>query len=360
MNNLQIESINIDDLQPYTNNPRHNEEAVEYVMNSIKQFGFKVPLVIDKNNVIVTWHTRLKAAKRLGYIKVPCIRADDLTEDQIKAFRIADNRVSEFATWDYDKLEIELEEINLDMGDFGLEFSTFLDEEPEDIDDPDDEDDSGWYGEERLRTDKAYNLDLVDHSILTNNFWQMPTIQNNHFIPNDFIGFNYAKTNKDKNVGVHFYIDDYQFERVWNEPEKYLDILFEYDCIISPDFSLYCDMPMPMKIWNTYRNRWIGAYYQSKGLSVIPNVRWDSEETYEFCFQGIPKGSIISVSTVSLKRDEKLREMWKNGMKEAIRQIEPETILLYGGEIEFEFGGIPVIPIQNKVLSDWKEREKGD
>ena len=117
-------------------------------------------------------------------------------------------------------------------------------------------------------------------------------------------------------------------------------------------------MPMPMKIWNTYRNRWIGSYLQSQGLKVIPNIRWDSPETYEFCFRGIPKGSIISVSTVSLKQEEELREMWKDGMKECIKRIEPEAILLYGGEIEFDFGDIPVIPIQNKVLDNWRNKEK--
>ena len=356
MKDLKIESIKTDELIPYANNPRFNDEAADYVANSIREFGFKVPIVIDKNNVIVSGHTRLKAAKLLGLKTVPCIRADDLTDDQVKAFRIADNKVSEYATWDYEKLELELEDIDIDMSSFGLELDEISGEDVAEWGNNDD----GWYGDERLRTDRAYNLDLVDHSILTNDFWQMPTINNDHFIPESFIGFNYAKTSTEKNVGIHFYIDDYQFERVWNYPEKYIDILSEYECIISPDFSLYCDMPMPMKIWNTYRNRWIGSYFQSKGIKVIPNVRWDSEETYEFCFKGIPKGSIISVSTVSLKQEKELREMWQKGMKEAIAQIEPETILLYGGEIEFDYGGISVIPIENKLLSEWKDRAKTD
>ena len=94
----------VKDLIPYENNPRNNDGAVDYVANSIKEFGFKVPVVVDKDNVVVAGHTRLKACEKLGIEEVPCIVADDLTEDQIKAFRIADNKVSEYSTWDNEKL----------------------------------------------------------------------------------------------------------------------------------------------------------------------------------------------------------------------------------------------------------------
>lgn len=110
------------DVIPYEKNPRKNDAAVKYVMESIKEFGFKVPIVIDSNNVIVAGHTRLKAAKKLKLDEVPCIIADDLTEEQIKAFRLADNKVSEQAEWDYDLLADELEDlIDFDMTVFGFE-----------------------------------------------------------------------------------------------------------------------------------------------------------------------------------------------------------------------------------------------
>lgn len=346
MKDLKIISLKTVDLIPYENNPRNNDSAVESVANSIKEFGFKVPIVIDKNNVVIAGHTRLKASKMLGLKEVPCIIADDLTEDQVKAFRLADNKVSELASWENEKLVIELEDVSIDMSSFGFE--------PIDFYEPDEKWDSEEYGQERKRTGDAYNLDYLDRELLSDDFWEMPIIENNHFLSDEFIGFNYAKTSKRKDVGIHFYIDDYQFERIWSEPEKYIPILKEYQCMISPDFSLYCEMPMPMKIWNTYRNRWLGQFYQSHGIKVIPNVRWDSPETYEFCFRGIPKGSIISVSTVSLTKDKELREMWKDGMQECIERIEPEKILLYGTQIEFDFKGIEVIPIENKVLQKWK------
>lgn len=118
---MSIEYINIDEIIPYENNPRNNDDAAPYVANSIKEFGFKVPIIIDENNVIVAGHTRLKAAEMLGLESVPCIRADDLTEEQIKAFRLADNKVGEISTWDLSKLNIELEGISLPMSDFGFE-----------------------------------------------------------------------------------------------------------------------------------------------------------------------------------------------------------------------------------------------
>ena len=123
MNEIKIEYLSLGEIKPYENNPRNNDEAVDYVANSIKEFGFKVPIIIDENNVIVAGHTRLKAAEKLGLDKAPCIRADDLTEKQVKAFRLADNKVGEIATWDLEKLNIELENINLDMSEFGFEIN---------------------------------------------------------------------------------------------------------------------------------------------------------------------------------------------------------------------------------------------
>lgn len=119
---IQIILKALDELIPYENNPRNNDEAVKYVAESIKLFGFKVPMIIDKNNVIVCGHTRYKAAKELGETEVPCIIADDLTEEQIRAFRIVDNKVGEVANWDNAKLYTELSEIDgIRMEDLGFE-----------------------------------------------------------------------------------------------------------------------------------------------------------------------------------------------------------------------------------------------
>lgn len=122
---MNVQEIKLKDIKPYGKNPRKNDNAIPYVAESIKQFGFKVPIVIDKNNVIVAGHTRYKAARKLGFKSVPCIIADDLTDEQIKAFRLADNKVSEKAEWDLDLLDSEIEGIfDIDMTDFGFEFES--------------------------------------------------------------------------------------------------------------------------------------------------------------------------------------------------------------------------------------------
>ena len=118
---MQIQYRSIDELKPYEKNPRKNKDAVKYVAESIKKFGFQVPVVIDKNNVIVAGHTRYKAAKQLCIEEIPCVIAEDLTEEQVRAYRLADNKVSEFAKWDNDLLDIEIAEIEFDMSVFGFE-----------------------------------------------------------------------------------------------------------------------------------------------------------------------------------------------------------------------------------------------
>lgn len=118
---MEIINKKLDDIKMYENNPRKNDDAVEGVANSIKEFGFKVPIIIDKDGVIVAGHTRYKASKKLGLTEVPCIIADDLNEEQIKAFRLADNKTNEKASWDLDLLGEELKSIiDLDMTDFGF------------------------------------------------------------------------------------------------------------------------------------------------------------------------------------------------------------------------------------------------
>ena len=350
MEKTKVTYMDVDSLIPYANNPRLNDNAVDAVAASIKEFGFKVPIVVDGENVIINGHTRLKAAHKLGLKQVPVIVADDLTPEQVKAFRLADNKTSELAEWDLDKLDIELDSIaDIDMTELGFDFA-----EPQETDMVfNGEDDEGYYGDERERTNRAYNLDLVGEAQLSSGFWQMPIINNDSFIPKEMVGFNYAKSSDRKDVGIHFYIDDYQFERLWNNPGKYTDVLREYECILSPDFSLYMDMPMPMKIWNIYRSRMIGQYYQNRGIKVIPTISWAEEDTFKFCFDGIPKHSIVSISTIGVKHDKDAFCVWKDGVDEMIKRIEPTDILIYGGEVDYDYGDVNIHFYKNNVTANW-------
>lgn len=338
----------IGDIRPYEKNPRRNDEAVQYVAESIRQFGFKVPIVIDRNGIVVAGHTRLKAAKNLGLSEVPCIVADDLTDEQVKAFRLADNKVSEMAFWDFELLSEELDDLfDFDMTVFGFGSAEEIDLADDDPDEP--------KQNERERTMNAYNLDEFDE-FHAEGFYQMPVIDPVQHIPDDLIGFNYALTATDKTSGIHFYVDDYQFERVWNQPIFYLEKLAEFDCVLTPDFSLYTEMPIAMKIWNTYRSRLIGQIAQRLGMIVIPTVSWCEEETFSFCFDGLPKRSTLSISTIGVKQDEYNFSLWKAGVDEMIKRLEPRTLLIYGGQVDYDFGKIKTVYFANKVT----ERMKGD
>lgn len=119
---MNVIEKNISDVKPYEKNPRKNDAAVSAVTNSIREFGFKVPIVIDKSGTIIAGHTRYKAALQLGLQKIPCVIADDLTKEQVKAFRLADNKVGEIAEWDFNMLESEIAEIeDIDMGLFNFD-----------------------------------------------------------------------------------------------------------------------------------------------------------------------------------------------------------------------------------------------
>lgn len=132
---MKITDKRLDEIKPYENNPRLNKEAVKFVKNSIRKFGFKVPIVIDKNNVIVAGHTRYLASKELNLETVPCVVADDLTEKQIKAFRLADNKTAEKSEWNFDLLDVELDDLkfDFDMSEFGFKFEEEPETETEDI-----------------------------------------------------------------------------------------------------------------------------------------------------------------------------------------------------------------------------------
>lgn len=346
---MELKNYKLSELKPYDKNPRKNDEAVEYVANSIAEFGFKNPIVIDKNCVIVCGHTRYKAAEKLGLKTVPCVMADDLTDEQIRAFRLVDNKVSEKSEWDFDLLSEELEIISdLDMEEFGFEvfeFETHQDteEEQEKVN-------------ERERTYRQYNLQFNDLE-RTAGKYQMPIIQKQIIeIPDKPpIGFNYVLSTKEKDRAVHMFLDDYQIERLWGSPELYAEKLMDFYCVFTPDFSLYSDMPIAMQIWNTYRSRLVGQIMQDYGVTVIPTISWGAKETFEFCFDGIEQGSICVVSTIGVKKDEEATKLWRDGMDEMIKRIKPSAIWCYGGQVEYDYKGIPVTYFDNEITTRMKD-----
>lgn len=163
---MHLQEILLENIKEYENNPRHNDGAVDAVANSIKEFGFKVPIIIDKNNVIVAGHTRLKAARKLGLTSVPCLIADDLTEDQIKAFRLADNKVAELAEWDFAKLEEELKNIDIDMSQFSFNMDEFQFEEEKEAKEDDFDVDAALEEDEEPIVKRGEIWKLGDHYLM--------------------------------------------------------------------------------------------------------------------------------------------------------------------------------------------------
>lgn len=328
-------TMDINTIIPYKNNPRNNKKAIQYVANSIKEFGFKQPIVVDKNNVIICGHTRFEAAKLLNLKEVPVIIANDLTEKQVKAYRLADNKVAEMAKWDMKALDLELSDLEFDMTEFG--FPSVIEERVN----------------ERERTLDGYNLSEYDDSRISG-YYDMPIIRRTDYVPNNLIGFNYVKTMKPQvDTGVHFFLDDYQFERIWTNPHAYINKLVMWDCVLTPDFSLYLNMPMAMKIWNIYRSRLIGQMLQDYGATVIPTLSWGEPRTFDFCFDGIEQGGTVAVSTIGVKRDEKAMDIWTLGMDKAMEVLKPKTVIVYGGDIGYKFN-CDVVYISNSVTERMK------
>jgi hypothetical protein len=329
---LKIQNLKTKDLKPYPNNPRQNDEAVKYVANSIREFGFKSPIIVDKNNTVICGHTRLKAAEKLGLDTVPVVVADDLTPQQVKAYRLADNKVSEAAQWDFELLEQELNGIDLNMSDFNFNYEIG---ENDDID--------NFFDDE-----EEHEKDDYSHIHAINNMFNLETghyegdgefdipmmlktdISDEEIESTDLISFNYCKSQKDFDFGVHFFLHDYQFERVWNNPKQYVQMLSRFKFVLSPDFSPYGSMPRVIRAFNVYRNRWCGRFWQENGIKVIPTVTWSSENTLDFCFDGVPQGSTIAVSTMG---DGAGSPLLFGGWDLMIDKLQPKTILLYGDDL---------------------------
>jgi hypothetical protein len=344
--NVEIVMKKVSELTPYDKNAKkHDAAQVDNVANSIKRFGWQQPIVIDDNGVVVIGHCRLMAAKKLGLSHVPVTVASGLTDLELRELRIADNKTNE-SPWDFALLDEDTSELLFEGFDFDYGFEDEPEEEAEQ--EPEKKENA------RLQTDYAYNLPFVDLD-RTEGRYQMPIIKAESHIPDSLIGFNYALSSDDKNAGIHFYVDDYQFERIWTSPERYIEVLRPYDCVLTPDFSLYMDMPYAMKIWNVFRSRLIGQMCQDAGLAVIPTVSWAERETFDFCFDGLPGKAVLSISTIGVKNSPEAMQIWRDGVAELIRRKQPKTLLVYGGKVDFDYGNINVLYFANTVTERMKK-----
>lgn len=161
-------------------------------------------------------------------------------------------------------------------------------------------------------------------------FLEFPIIKPCYDIPNRVIPFSRCISSRDHNFWVHFYEDDYLFERLWRNPKKYLPILQRYNGVILPDWSLYRDMPLIMQLWNIYRSRAIGTWLQANGVKVIPNVRFGDRRTFKVCTEGLSKYSVIAVGTHGTLKNKKDREIFIKGLEVVVNRLLPTAIIVYG------------------------------
>lgn len=348
MQKLKVEYLPIGSIKPYAGNAKlHPQEQVEQIKRSIEAFGFNDP-VATWNGEIVEGHGRVLAAQELGIEKLPVIKLDGLTDEQRRGYILAHNKLTMNSGFDPELLAVELENLpELDMEQFGFEMPEL--EEP-------DINIGGYYGDERERTYSSTNFNVYDET-RTEGLYDMPIIEAVDYTPVKLLGFNYAKTAKDFNVCVHFYLDDYQFERVWNDPGKYIRMLTHFEASMTPNFSIYKDMPEALKIWNTYRARLLGQMMQDHGITVVPIVYWSDERSWDYCFDGLPEGGTLSVNYIA-NRSEESKQLWADGMEELIKRKTPKRVLLYGNGAtpEYDFGDVEIISFKNTVT----ERMRGN
>lgn len=184
----------------------------------------------------------------------------------------------------------------------------------------------------------------------------IPQFNKNELSDLRLLAFNQLTRDRGKHSDriVHFFLYDYNFEKVWTKPSEQINMLSEYKGVLTPDFSMYLEMPYALQIYNTFRNRWCGAYYASKGMKVIPTVNWTDEKSFDFCFKGIKKGSIVAVSTYMYQEHgnhKSQKNLFMNGYNRMLEELEPQQILCYSEPFDEMRGNIVYVDYD---LSSWK------
>ena len=217
-------------------------------------------------------------------------------------------------------------------------------------------------------TDVQFNNNYdVFHSFLVekadyDGYFELPKIRTSSQLPDRVITFlkAMARTWNDFDCWVMFYEHDVNFERLWHNPKQYLAKLKKFKGIISPDFSLYRNMPLCMQMWNTYRGRAIAVWLQNNGVEIIPNVRFNDERTYEFCFDGIEKFKTVAVGTHGCIKNRIDKDYFKDGLAEMVRRLSPRTIIVYGAAPDDIFkkyrdASINIMPFESEFSKSRKQ-----
>lgn len=207
----------------------------------------------------------------------------------------------------------------------------------------------------------VFNSKLVENARYSG-FFEMPAVNTSSLIPGKLISFSDAMSKgcDSYDSWIIFYEHDQKFERLWNNPQKYLEKIKRFKGVISPDFSIYRNMPLGMQIWNTYRNRALAAWLQSEGIELIPNVRWNDERTYLFCFDGVEKEKTVAIGTHGCIKKKDDKEYFKKGLAQMVKMLSPQNIIVYGAAPDAIFKpykdmGINIIPFESDFSKSRKQ-----
>ena len=192
--------------------------------------------------------------------------------------------------------------------------------------------------------------------------FDFPVIAPTHIdLSGDFSMIDLGKTGtcrRTDNKVIHFYSDDYYFNRVWNTPDKYIALFQKFKAVLSPGFSMYTDFPMAVQIFNAYRRKWCAAYWQEHGVTVIPTILWSDARSYDWCFDGDPVGGVVSVSSLGTQKKKDSKRGFLNGYNEMLERLKPEAILFYG-IVPKECKG-NIIPVESSVSAFRRSLEENE
>ena len=205
--------------------------------------------------------------------------------------------------------------------------------------------------------DKIYKMSYVDLSKFVGRF-QFPKLKKTNCCPKELISFKDAMRRNRFEAFVHFYLNDGEFECLWRNPERYIERLKKFSGILTPDFSLYTDMPLAMQIWNVYRSRIMGVIFEENGIKVIPTISWSDSRSFDFAFEGIPKHSVVSVSSVGIWKNKRFYHLFIQGLSVMLQELRPACIVFYGKIPAYDFGSTSIIQ-QKPDTFFWKKRVNG-
>lgn len=293
-------------------NPRIiKDDKYKKLVQSLKEFPEMTEireLVLNKDHVILGGNMRFRAMQEAGWKEVP-VKIVDWPEDKAKEFIIKDN--SNFGEWDWDILanQYELEDLEV----WGVELPMLDRSDQEDI--------------ESTELDNSQKLNLDIGVFDSNNDFEIPVIKKATTIPKDLERFNGPSELQKvvKGDAIHFFAQDYKFETLWSNPHRGLEELERIGLVLSPDFSIPNGAPMPVQLWQVYRNRWLGAWWNEHGIEVIPTIGW-TNIIFDFHFMGVEKGSIVAISGTGVVD----KETFVRGFEEMVKTIEPSNIICYG------------------------------